>query len=365
LRSILERCIFPCARYVRRRLLAPVRIAVIGAGVIGRRHAEIIAALPECRLAGIADPSDAGQELAQTLDVPWRTEAAELLDTVRPDAAIIATPNALHLPMAEACIARGIAMLVEKPLAETLTAAQTLAQAAAFSGVPLLVGHFRRHNPVLRRARELVQEGRLGRLLTVNASSNVLKPDAYFDVAWRRRPGGGPVLINLVHDIDALRFVCGEIASVQAVAANTARGFAVEDSAAVLLRFRDGALGVVTLSDATPSPWCWDQSAGENPAYPVTATECYRLCGTMASLALPTLDLWSYPGERGWHMPLRREALAVQPADPLVEQMRHFVRVVRREEPPLVSGEDGARTLAATLAVTRSAETGGPVALDA
>lgn len=343
----------------------PVGIAVVGAGVIGRRHAEIIAELPGCRLAGIADPSDAARSLAEALRVPWRATHRDLLDEVRPDAAIIATPNALHQPVAQDCIARGIAMLVEKPLAESLDSARALAAEAAGAGVPLLVGHFRRHNRVLRRARELIQQGRLGRLVTVNASSNVLKPDPYFDVAWRRQPGGGPVLINLVHDIDALRFLCGEVETVQAIASHAVRGFAVEDSAVVLLRFHGGALATITLSDATPSPWCWDQTAGENPAFPRHEAEAYRLCGTDASLSLPALELWSYPGERGWHRPLLREAITVQPADPLVEQMHHFLRVVRREEAPLVSGEDGARTLAVTLAVTRSAETGRPVALDA
>lgn len=339
-------------------------IAVIGAGVIGRRHVEIISTLPECRLAGIADPSDSARALAEACGVPWHASHRELLDAVRPDAAIIATPNSLHVPVAEDCIARGIAMLVEKPIAEDLVAARKLAALAGQAGVPLLVGHFRRHNPVLRAARDLIDSGRLGRLVTVNASSNVLKPDPYFDIAWRTQPGGGPVLINLVHDIDALRFLCGEIETVQAIAANAVRGFAVEDSAVVILRFRGGALAAVTLSDATPSPWCWDQTAGENPAFARHEAECYRLCGTGASLSLPALELWSYPAERGWHMPLQRQRVTVTPADPLVEQMRHFIRVARREELPLVSGEDGARTLAATLAVIRSAETGQPVALD-
>ena len=103
--------------------MEPVRIAVIGGGVIGRRHAEIITDLPESRLVGITDPSEAGRALAAGLDMPCRPDLEELLHVVRPDAAIIATPNALHQPVAEFCISRGIAMLVEKPLADTLDAA--------------------------------------------------------------------------------------------------------------------------------------------------------------------------------------------------------------------------------------------------
>ncbi|WP_145137350.1 Gfo/Idh/MocA family protein [Roseomonas gilardii] len=335
-------------------------VAVIGAGLIGRAHIRILAGLPaeQGRLAAIVDPTPAGAELAASLGVPHFAEAEAMLDTVRPDGAIVATPNTLHVPGARACIARRTAMLIEKPLAEDLDLALAVAKEAEEADVPLLVGHFRRHNPVTRRAREILRGGGLGRLVAISADSMVLKPDPYYNVAWRREPGGGPVLINLVHDIDALRFLCGEIETVQAVTGNTARGFPVEDTAAVILRFRSGALCTMTLSDAVPSPWCWDQTAGENPTFPPHEANAYRLCGTEASLEMPRLALWRYPGQRGWDQKLEREALEVEARDPLVEQMHHFLRVIRREEAPLVSGRDGAATLAATLAVPRSAATG-------
>ncbi|UFN47687.1 Gfo/Idh/MocA family oxidoreductase [Roseomonas sp. OT10] len=337
-----------------------IAVAVIGAGVIGRAHIRILAALaPEQgRLAAIVDPTEAGAELAARLGVPHFREAEAMLDTVRPDGAVIATPNALHVPGARACIDRGVAMLIEKPIADDLDAAAAVAEAAERADVPLLVGHFRRHNPVMGAARRLIREGRLGRLVAVSADSLVLKPDPYFDIAWRREAGGGPVLINLVHDIDALRFLCGEIDTVQAVTGSAARGFAVEDTAAVLLRFRSGALATITLSDAVPSPWCWDQTSGENADFARHRANAYRICGTEASLEMPEMALWRYAGTRGWGQPLTREVLAVPPRDPLAEQMRHFLRVIRREEAPLVSGRDGVATLAATLAVKRSAETG-------
>lgn len=343
--------------------MKPIAVALVGAGVIGRAHAALLAALPpeEGRLAAIADPGPGAADLAASLGVPHFPLMEAMLDAVRPDAAIIATPNHLHVPGARACIAREVAVLVEKPLAEALAGALAIAAEAERAGVPLLVGHFRRHNPVVQRARALIREGRLGRLVTVSADSMVLKPASYFDTAWRREPGGGPVLINLVHDIDALRFLCGEIETVQAMAADVARGFPVEDTAAVLLRFADGALATLTLSDAVPSPWCWDQTAGENPNFARHAANAYRICGTEASPELPGMALWRYPEERGWHKPMVREVLEVAPRDPLEAQLRHFLRVARREEEPLVSGHDGARTLAATLAVLRSAETGLPV----
>lgn len=338
-------------------------VAVIGAGVIGRAHAGILAKLPpeQARLAAIADPGPGAAAFAASLGVSHYADHNAMLEAERPDAAVIATPNVLHAPGAHDCIDRGVAVLVEKPLAEDFGTAKEIVSHAERADVPLLVGHFRRHNPVLKSARDLVRSGRLGQLLVLAACSTVLKPDDYYNVAWRREPGGGPVLINLVHDIDALRFLCGEIETVQAITANEARGFVVEDTAAVLLRFRNRTLATITLSDATPSPWCWDQTAGENPTFPRHDADAYRLSGTDASLELPSLTLWRYEGARGWDQRLVREAIQVERRDPLVEQMHHFLRVIRREEAPLVSGRDGARTMAATLAVGHSAAIAAPV----
>ena len=89
--------------------------------------------------------------------------------------------------------------------------------AQAQSGVAVLVGHHRRHNPINARAREIVQSGRLGRLVSANVMATFLKPDGYFDAAWRKQKGGGPILINLSHEIDMLRFFMGEIDTVQAI----------------------------------------------------------------------------------------------------------------------------------------------------
>ncbi|MGE4482249.1 Gfo/Idh/MocA family protein [Acidocella sp.] len=339
--------------------MSSLSIAVCGAGVIGQAHIRLIQAIPaEAALKGIIDPAPQAKAQAEALGVAHEADLERALDEWRPDAVIIASPNALHVDMAKACIARNIAVLVEKPLADDVGEAFALARLAREKDVPLLVGHFRRHNPVLRAAKEVLARGGLGRLVSVNADVTVCKPEPYFNVEWRTRPGGGPVLINLVHDIDALRYLCGEIESVQAIASHAARGYAVEDSAVVLLRFVSGALAALTLSDATPSPWCWDQLSGENEDFARHRGQCYRLCGTEAALELPGLIRWHYAGERGWTHPLTAEALAYEPGDPLALQLAHFIRVARREALPLVSGEDGAATLAATLAVLEAARTG-------
>jgi predicted dehydrogenase len=182
-----------------------------------------------------------------------------------------------------------------------------------------------------------------------------LKPASYFEADWRRQPGGGPVLINLIHDIDMLRFLVGEIHSVQAADSRTIRGFEVEDTAAAVLRFEGGALGTVLVSDTAASPWCWDFSAAEQGQYPRQDTPSHFIMGTQGSLSLPDLALWHYQGERHWHAELSREQTMVHAANPYERQLLHFAAVIAGEQAPLCTALDGLRTLQATLAILDAA----------
>ena len=341
------------------------RIAVIGAGAIGRLHAETIASADFCSLAAIADPADAAREFAARLGAPWGADYRRMLDEVRPDAVIVATPNDLHVSAALDVIARGLPVLVEKPIAATAEDGARLVAASAAAGVPTLVGHHRRHNPVIREARRLVRDGALGELTSIAVLSNVLKPDEYFAPEWRRKPGAGPVLINLIHEIDLIRFMCGEIASVHAMTSNARRGFEVEDTAAVILRLENGALTTMSLSDSATSPWSWDLSSGELPNYPPQPAYApsHFICGTHGALALPSLELWRYDGKRSWFAPLSHQFIEVRRESPYVAQLRQLCRVVRSEEEPLITAADGLQTLRATLAVHESARARRPVDL--
>ena len=340
------------------------RIAVAGAGLAGRRHLAAIRRAEGCELAAVADPDPRAKEAARQAGVPHYDCLHEMLASAKPDGAVIATPSALHAEHGMACAAAGVAALVEKPLAADAAAGRALTRAAAARGIPLLAGHHRRHNPLVAAARRVMQAGALGKLTMVHAKTWLLKPDDYFAAAWRRQQGAGPVLINLIHDMDLLRHLCGEVASVHAMESRSARGLEVEDAAAALLRFENGALGTMSVSDATAGPWSWELTARENPAYPATGEVCYWLGGTHGALALPNLTLWRHPGARGWWQPIAGEKLVFDfGEDSFVRQMRHFAAVIRGEEQPLVSGEDALRSLAAVEAVKQSAESGKTIAL--
>jgi predicted dehydrogenase len=153
---------------------------------------------------------------------------------------------------------------------------------------------------------------------------------------------------------------------VQAMASNAVRGFEVEDSATIGLRFASGALGSFLLSDCAASPRSWEQTSGENPAYDHHGDEdCYVIAGEHGSLNVPTMRLRTSDGEASWWSPLNKQTLSTQTHDPLARQLAHFCAVIRGDAEPRVSAADAARTLRVTLAVAESARQGGtPIRID-
>jgi predicted dehydrogenase len=256
-------------------------------------------------------------------------------------------------------------LFVEKPIASDLPDAQKLVEGARENGVQLLVGHHRRFNPLVETARQVVQQGKIGKLVGVSVIWVILKPSDYFEIEWRKQPGGGPVLINMIHDIDNIRYICGEIKRVYAETSSAVRGFEVEDTASVVMRFKDGALGTIVLSDCVPSCWSYEASTGENPYYFRTHDNCYLFFGTQGTLAFPELRLVRYanPQQAGWQFPLKSEQIAVEPHDPLIAQLKHFCQVIAGKEAPCTSGEDALRSLAVGRAVLKSGKRGEPVEL--
>lgn len=339
-----------------------LKIAVAGAGVIGRRHAELVAESPLCTLAAIVDPAPAAAAVARTAGVPLFASLRELFAAQRPDGVIIATPNRLHVENALACIDAGVAALVEKPVADNVADGERLAAAIERANARVLVGHHRAHSPILAKAREIIRDGTLGALVAVTGSAMFYKPPGYFDEApWRRQPGGGPILINLIHEIGNLRSLAGEIVAVQAFASRATRGFPVEDTVAINLRFANGALGNFMLSDTAASARSWEQTSRENKAYATYPDEdCYVVAGTRGSLAVPTMRLKVYErdGDRSWWKPFRTAVADVERSDPLARQLAHFCAVIRGDAKPLVNARDGLQNLRVTEAIAEAARTG-------
>jgi predicted dehydrogenase len=338
------------------------RIAVVGAGMIGLAHIAVLRQSPTCSLAAVVDAMASAKIHADAAGVAFYSSLGELFNAQQPDAVILATPNHLHLAQAIECIAAGVAVLVEKPIAPTVAEGEQLVRVVEETGARLLIGHHRAHSPIMAKARETIQSGELGRIVAVMGSATFYKPDSYFsDSPWRSQIGGGPILLNLIHEIHNLRLLCGEIAAVQAIASNAVRGFEVEDTVAINLRFASGALGTFMLSDTAASARSWEQTSHENKAYPAYDDEdCYIISGTNGCLGVPTMRLKTYPRpqDRSWWKPFETGVVGMLRDDPLKHQIEHFGAVARGETDPLVSARDGLANLRVTEAIAAAALSG-------
>jgi len=345
----------------------PVHIAVAGAGLIGREHIRVINADADCRLSAIIDPTPQAQAMAQQHQVAWYPDLETLFaDTAnaqtakaKVDAVVLSTPNQFHHAHALQCIKASMPILLEKPIAASVLEAEEIVRLAEQNNSRVLIGHHRAHSPIMLRAQEAIKQGQLGQIVAVQGSALFFKPDHYFaDGPWRKEPGGGPVSLNMIHEIHNLRMLCGEIIAVQAFASHATRNFVVEDTAVINLRFANGALGSFVLSDTVASARSWEQTSQENKSYATFEDEdCYHIAGTQGSLSVPTMRLKRFDegAERSWWQPMRSSVLPLAREDPLALQIRHFAQVVRGQAQPRVSARDGLQNLRVTEAIVQAA----------
>lgn len=339
--------------------MSNTRLAVIGAGVIGKRHLLASKELNHISVVGIADPFPAAQSVADEYNAPLFTSAAQMLRAVKPDGVVIATPTEHHLEPTLQSLDAGAHVLVEKPIMADLTECEQIIAKSEVTNRHVLVGHQRRYYGLVNKARELIQQGEIGQLISVSGQWTVRKPDDYYTPEWRKEWHAGPILTNLIHEMDLLRYIAGEVVSISAETSNTALNFEKEDCAGLVLRFANGAIGTFVVSDQSFSPWSWEHALGENAAIPASGQNAIRFMGTKGSLDFPNLTLWKSDNEVcDWSSELVATEFAGDIRDPYVSQLSHFVDVIRGDALPRISARDATATLRATLAVHESAETG-------
>jgi predicted dehydrogenase len=296
-----------------------LRCAVVGAGYLGRFHAQKYAAIPDCELVGIADPSaEARSRVAAELGVAGYEDHRELLGKV--DAVSVATPTALHHAVARDFLAAGAHVLVEKPITATAAQARELIALAASRRVVLQVGHLERFNPVI-----VAVAGELERPRFVE--SNRLAP-------FKPRGTDVSVVLDLmIHDIDLVEhMVRSPIASIDAVGAPV---FTDEiDIANARIRFENGCVADVTASrislKAERKLRVFQADAYLSIDLQQKLLTIVRKPAAIAEGEIPKVDLEERSFEQG---------------DALLDEIRAFVGAVRQGTRPVVSGEDGLRAL--------------------
>lgn len=315
-----------------------LRCAVVGAGYLGRFHAQKYASLPDCELVGVADPSaEARAKLHAELGAAGFADHRELLGRV--DAVSIATPTPLHHAVARDFLAAGAHVLVEKPVTTTAEEARELIALAAAKRLVLQVGHLERFNPVI-----LAVAGRLSNPRFIE--SNRLAP-------FKPRGTDVSVVLDLmIHDIDLIEHIVrSPIASIDAVGAPV---FTDEiDIANARIRFANGCVADVTASrislKAERKLRVFQADAYLSIDLQQKLLSIVRKPRMTAEGALPKVDLEEQSFEQG---------------DALLDEIRSFVGAVRAGARPVVSGEDGLRALETATRIADLVNRGAPAAAD-
>jgi len=314
-----------------------LRIGIIGCGGISRAHASAYKKAAGCRVVAVSDVRPgAAEAMAGDLGAECYDDWERMISSEELDGVSICTPPSSHREIALGCIGAELAVLCEKPLADSVVAAAEIEEAARSSKKPFMVGFKFRFHPGVERARELLRSGELGEpvLFRTMAAGFVDMSDRWF--SKRKIAGGGVALDNGVHLLDTVRFVAGEIADISARATTIAQEMEVENTAAFLFSLEGGGFGTTTLSWVSAGMGEW-------------LGELHCTGGSV---------FW------GWsnfvHRPKDGEAVAVdyspEEGDMFGREVAHFVECVRSGATPRATAEDGLRVQEIIEAAYRSAE---------
>lgn len=294
-----------------------LRVGVVGLGVMGKNHARVLAELPGVVLAGVADPDAAQVEFVTSrLDCPGFASLDELMDAGL-DALTIAAPTQLHTPIALAAIARGIHVLVEKPIAQSVEEGRRIIDAAAKAGVTLMIGHVERFNPAVQSIRQAIAGDDI---LSIQITRVGPFPPRMSDI--------GVVIDLAVHDIDLIRWFTGsEIAEIQPQT-NSVHAER-EDIALLQFRTQSGVLAHINTNWLTPFK-----------ARTVhVATRNKYITGDL--ITRQVTECFDYKPDGSYSM----RHLSVAYAEPLRAELVAFVDAVRTGTAPVTGGADGLASL--------------------
>ena len=336
-----------------------INISIVGTGLMGLQHIKAISKSKKANLHSLVDISDNAKKLSNKYKIPLYSDVSSLLKSNQLDAVIVATPNQLHEKHTISFLKKKIPVLLEKPISDNIKSAKKIIISSKKNKTPLLIGYHRRHNAIVSKVKTIIRSGKLGNIVSANVLCWLYKHKEYFKETWRISRGGGPLGINLVHDIDMICYLLGSIRYVQAFTTNKTRKHKVEDTATVSLIFESGALCTLNISDTIVAPWSYELTAGENPAYPVTNQSAYMIGGTKGSIQFPNLKYWFYKKERSWWNKIfLKSDINKKDDNTLVNQIDHFSDVVLKKVKPKVNGSDGLNSLKIFAAITKSAKTG-------
>ncbi|GAS83859.1 Gfo/Idh/MocA family oxidoreductase [Paenibacillus sp. FSL R5-0623] len=334
--------------------MSKIKVAVFGCGAIAeRRHIPEYAANENVELVAFADPIvERAEKMAETYGGKAYSSYEELLANETVDAVSVCTPNYLHAPMAIAAANAGKHVLVEKPMAVSTEEGEQMIEAAKKNGVYLMVGHNQRLMPPHVKAKEILDSGKLGKVLNFRTSFGHPGPEAWsVDGAeswfFRKEEAIMGAMGDLgVHKSDFIRYLLNDEVSEVAGFISTLHkeGTKVDDNATCLLRMKSGAIGTLVASwtqyragDNSTVLWC------ENGVMKIGTVEGDEVIVELTNGTVETYKVG---------------AMATNEKQVPSGVIDAFVESIVTQTPPAISGEEGLRSLQVILAAFESEKTG-------
>ncbi|HWD17683.1 MAG TPA: Gfo/Idh/MocA family oxidoreductase [Verrucomicrobiae bacterium] len=352
--------------------MSRVRTAIVGCGKVGHLHAAALRSLPEAEFVAVCGRTpEKAAAFGAAYGVPSFTNVTEMAEKAKVEAVCICTPHPQHAAPMIAAAAAGVHALVEKPLASSLEDCDAMLAAARAHGTMLGTVCQRRFYPPCQRIHAAIQSGKLGQPVLGAATMFGWRDEAYYrSDPWRgrwREEGGGVLVNQSPHQLDLLLWYLGGVAEVFGYWANLNHPYIeVEDTAVAVVRFQSGALGNIIVSNSqNPALHARVSVHGANGASAGVQTDggAMFIAGTSTDIEPPYNDLWTIPGETAqlpeWKEEDARLFASVKPMEYFHRlQIQDFLRAVRDGKKPLVTGEDGRRTVELFTAIYQASQTG-------
>ncbi|MSU62098.1 MAG: Gfo/Idh/MocA family oxidoreductase [Pedosphaera sp.] len=351
--------------------MKPVRTALVGCGKVGGLHAAALASLPESMLVAVCDPTlERAEAFAARYGGRVFREMPRMVRESGAEAVFICTPHPLHAESAVLAAQAGMHVMVEKPMAANLADCDAMLRAAEKSGVTLSVMSQRRfYEPVLRM-KAAIDAGKIGRPVLGLFLMFSWRDRAYYESdPWRGKwatEGGGVLVNQSPHQLDLLRWFMGDVEEISGRWSNLNHHYIeVDDTAVATLKFRNGGLGsIVTSLSQKPGLFTKVHIHGSNGASIGVETDrgATFIAGVSKIAEPPLNDLWTIPGEEQL-LPEYQAAdrARFQAIDPIAHyhalQIQDFLRAIREDRPPLVTGEDGRAVVEIFSAIYESNKT--------
>lgn len=342
-----------------------LRFGIIGCGVIGQHHAQVLAGLPAAELVAVTDAvPEKAQELAEKYHITSYNETREMLAREHLDAVCICTPSGQHGVHAREAMLAGCHVVVEKPLEITRGRIDEMLAVRERTGRKLAVISQHRFDAASLQVKKLLEAGALGRLVLGSATIAWWRSQQYYDSgAWRGTwalDGGGVLMNQSIHSIDLLYWFMGPVKSLYAYTDTLVHRVETEDTAVAVLRFASGALGTITATTG---------------AYPGVVTRL-ELCGERGSAVLEndrlsylhlardeTEAAEAYGGGTNQVAMLESAEAATGHIDAHALQLTDFIRAVRAGDEPLLNGQGARHPVDIILGIYEAARTGREVTL--